>query len=55
MAGRTASAFLGFGHRAGLSLLLFPDGRLPSRRCRPMLWAYLALGALWLGGAFAIS
>jgi hypothetical protein len=20
-----------------------------------MLWAYLALGALWLGGAFAIS
>jgi hypothetical protein len=40
---------------AGLSLLLFPDGRLPSRRWRPMLWAYLALGALWLGGAFAIS
>jgi hypothetical protein len=40
---------------AGLSLLLFPDGRLPSRRWRPMLWAYLALGAFWLGGAFAIS
>jgi hypothetical protein len=40
---------------AGLSLLLFPDGRLPSRRWRPMLWAYLALGGLWLGGAFAIS
>jgi MFS family permease len=40
---------------AGLSLLLFPDGRLPSRRWRPMLWAYLALGALWLGGAFAIA
>jgi hypothetical protein len=39
----------------GLSLLLFPDGRLPSRRWRPMLWAYLALGALWLGGAYAIS
>jgi len=40
---------------AGLSLLLFPDGRLPSRRWRPILWAYLALGSLWLGGAFAIS
>jgi MFS family permease len=40
---------------AGLSLLLFPDGRIPSRRWRPMLWVYLALGALWLGGAFAIS
>jgi len=39
----------------GLSLLLFPDGRAPSRRWRPMLWAYLALGAIWLGGAFAIS
>ncbi len=40
---------------AGLSLLLFPDGRVPSSRWRPMLWAYLALGALWLGGAFVIS
>jgi hypothetical protein len=40
---------------AGLSVLLFPDGRVPSRRWRPMLWAYLALGALWLGGAFVIS
>ena len=40
---------------AGLALLLFPDGRVPSPRWEPMLWAYLALGALWLGGAFAIS
>jgi hypothetical protein len=40
---------------AGLSFLLFPDGRVPSSGWRPMLWAYLALGALWLGGAFAIS
>jgi len=40
---------------AGLSLLLFPDGRVPSSRWKPMLWAYLALGALWMGGAFAIS
>jgi hypothetical protein len=40
---------------AGLSLLLFPDGRVPSSRWRPMLWAYLALGAFWLGGAYVIS
>jgi hypothetical protein len=40
---------------AGLSLLLFPDGQIPSSRWKPMLWAYLAVGALWLGGAFAIS
>jgi hypothetical protein len=40
---------------AGLSVLLFPDGRVPSSRWKPMLWAYLGLGALWLGGAFVIS
>ena len=40
---------------AGLSLLLFPDGRILSARWKPMVWAYLALGGLWLGGAFAIS
>jgi two-component system, NarL family, sensor kinase len=40
---------LPIGWLAGLSLLLFPDGRVPSSRWRPMLWAYLALGALWLG------
>jgi two-component system, NarL family, sensor kinase len=39
----------------GLSVLLFPDGQVLSRRWKPVLWAYLALGALWLGGAFAIS
>jgi hypothetical protein len=40
---------------AGLALMLFPDGRLLSSWSKPMLWAYLAIGALWLGGAFAIS
>ncbi len=39
----------------GLSLLLFPDGRVPAKRWKPMLWAYLALGGLWLAGAFAVS
>jgi hypothetical protein len=39
----------------GLALMLFPDGRILSPRWKPMLWAYLALGAVWLGGAFAIS
>jgi hypothetical protein len=28
-------------------VLLFPDGRLPSRRWRPVLWAMLAVAAAW--------
>ena len=40
---------------AGLSVMLFPDGRILARWWKPMLWAYLALGALWMGGALAIS
>jgi len=40
---------------AGLAVMLFPDGRILASWWKPMLWAYLSLGALWLGGAFAIS
>ncbi len=38
----------------GLTVLLFPDGQLPSRRWRWVLWAVLAAGALFQLGAFAI-
>jgi MFS family permease len=33
-------------------VLLFPDGRLPSRRWRPVLWAMLAVLAGWLAQQF---
>lgn len=39
----------------GLSVLLFPDGRLPARRWRWALWGYLAVAAFWIAGAFIIS
>jgi len=39
----------------GVAGLLFPDGRPPSRRWRWVLWAYLAVAALWVGGAAVIS
>ena len=32
-------------------VLLFPDGRLPSRRWRPMLWAMFAVMAGWAAGS----
>jgi hypothetical protein len=40
---------------AGLSVLLFPDGRLPSPRWRWPLWLFLAVAGLWQLGAFAIA
>jgi hypothetical protein len=39
----------------GLSVLLFPDGRLPGPRWRWTLWAYLAVAALWIAGTVIIS
>jgi hypothetical protein len=36
-----------------LVILLFPDGRLPSRRWRWTLWAYLAAGGLGVAGILA--
>jgi hypothetical protein len=38
-----------------MSILLFPDGQLPPGRWRWGLWAFLALGALWQGGAYSIA
>jgi hypothetical protein len=39
----------------GLSVLLFPDGRLPGPRWRWALWAYLTVAALWIAGTIIIS
>ena len=39
----------------GLIVLLFPDGRLPGPRWRWYVGAYLAVGAVWLSGAYLLS
>jgi hypothetical protein len=39
----------------GLTVLIFPDGTLPSRRLRWVLWLYLALGLVWMVSAYVIT
>jgi hypothetical protein len=36
-------------------ILLFPDGRLPSRRWRRLLVAYLAVAAAWPVSIYAVA
>jgi hypothetical protein len=40
---------------AGLTVLIFPDGTLPSSRLRWVLWLYLAMGLVWMGSAYVIT
>ena len=38
-----------------VSILVFPDGRIPRGLWRAALWVFLVLALTWLGGAFAIA
>jgi len=39
----------------GLTVLLFPDGRLPSPRWRWSAWGYAAVGLLWIASALVLT
>jgi hypothetical protein len=37
------------------TLVLFPDGRPPTRTCRAAMWAMLTTGAVWIAGAAGVA